>query len=70
MTIFVIIMFVQVFNRLHKLGLVMSHSSTIRVLEELGSEHDKVVHQWRQELLGSLQVFCLHLSIPNIGYFL
>lgn len=45
----------------------MSHTSTIRLLDELGAEHDKVVHQWRKELLGSLQVkIRLHLHCMAI----
>ena len=47
---------IQVFTRLHKLGLVTSHKSTIRLLDELGSGHDSLVHQWREKLLGTVQV--------------
>ena len=59
--------FAQVFMRLHKLGLVMSPSSTVRLLDELGSEHDKVVHQWREELLGTLQVLIMDHNLMCVS---
>lgn len=45
----------QVYSRLQKLNLVMSHQVTIRLVTKLGMEHDGKVKEWRDVLTSSLQ---------------
>ena len=47
---------IQVFNRLHKLGLTMSYMSTIRLLEKLGENHNAKVFEWKKSLLAYLEI--------------
>ena len=35
----------------------MSHAATIKLVDKLGYEHDKKVHEWRKELLETMQVY-------------
>lgn len=58
--------YTQVFNRLQKLGLCISRSSTICLLNDLGYTHDDAVIQWREitandmckYILQLLDIFC------------
>ena len=40
----------QVFDRLHKLGISMTHKSTVRLLNKLGEHHDSIVHVWKEAI--------------------
>lgn len=44
----------QVYRRLQKLNLVMSHQVTIRLVNELGVDHDRKVKEWRDALTSCL----------------
>lgn len=44
----------QVFNRLQKLNICMSHQTTIKLVDMLGSDFDSKVHQWRDSLISAL----------------
>jgi len=46
--------FLQVYTRLQKLNLAMSHSSVIRLVENIGTNHDAAVKEWRDTLLASI----------------
>lgn len=46
--------FLQVYTRLQKLNLAMSHSSVIRLVEKIGTNHDAAVKEWRDTLLASI----------------
>ena len=46
----------QVFNRLHRLGLTMSHSTVIRLLDQVGNLFDRDVKQWRDSFLPELEL--------------
>ena len=46
--------FVQVFNRLQKLNVCMSHQTTVKLVEMLGSDFDTRVHYWRDSLINDL----------------
>ena len=41
--------------RLHNLGITMSYTGTLRLIGQLGENHDAKVHEWRQSLLEHLQ---------------
>lgn len=47
----------QVFRRLNRLGVCLSHSRTIDLIKDLGTNHDATVKQWkhRQEILSENQ---------------
>lgn len=38
----------QVYDRLQKLCLCLSHSKTIQLIDQLGEDYDEVVRQWKQ----------------------
>ena len=40
----------QTFTRLNKLGLCLSHSRSIELIKELGSDHNRQVLEWKQKL--------------------
>ena len=40
----------QVFVRLQKLSLTMSHKTVINILDDLGKDHDKPLLEWRDKL--------------------
>ena len=41
----------QVFNRLQKIQLCLSHKSTLRFLDDAAEQYDEKVHSWRESLL-------------------
>lgn len=45
----------QVFQRLQKLNLCMSHQVTSTLITSIGSEYDKEVHQWKDAALSELE---------------
>ncbi len=50
----------QVYDRLQKLCLCLSHSKTIQLVDQLGTDHDEVARQWKQiadEKLKELKVY-------------
>lgn len=49
-------LYLQVFTRLQKLALCMSHCSTVRLIEQLGKGHDSVLVQWRDHIMPLVQV--------------
>lgn len=57
---------IQVYERLQKLCLSMSHKSTIRLVIQLGKNHDDQVKKWRDSFL--LDVASLHVpSYEEVG---
>lgn len=40
----------QVYNRLSKLGISVTHSTVVQVVQKLGEKHDQVVRDWRAAL--------------------
>lgn len=46
---------VQVFERLQKLNVTMSHSQLTRLVEEMGSNFDAVVIGWRDHLISKIK---------------
>ena len=46
----------QVYQRLQKLNLCMSHQMTSSLITLVGSEHDKDVQQWRNTILTELDL--------------
>ncbi len=51
----ILFVFKQVYQRLQKVNVCMSHIVTCRLLESLGDGHDKLVLQWRDNLIESLK---------------
>ena len=45
---------VQVYGRLQKMLLCLSHSQTLVTLDELGAGHDEEVRQWQANVTRSL----------------
>ena len=45
-----IIEHLQVYERLQKVNVTMSHQVTIRLLTKLGARHDEVVKRWQDAL--------------------
>ena len=41
--------------QLHNLGITMSYTGTLRLVGQLGENHDDKVHEWKQSLLTHLQ---------------
>ena len=48
--IIMINLFMQVFDRLQKLHLCLSHRKTVRTVDKLGENHDSVLCEWRNAL--------------------
>ncbi len=48
----------QVFTRLQRLGICLSHGTTLKTVDGMGQNHDQEVKKWAQEL---------ELSIPETG---
>ena len=46
----------QVFVRLQKLGLCLSPSGTLRMLDCLGDGHDEKIWEWQESLMARLQI--------------
>ena len=46
--------FVQVFNRLQKLGVCASHRDTLNSLDILGEGYETKVKQWRADLMPKI----------------
>lgn len=46
--------FLQVYERLQKLCISMSHRSVVRLQRDMGKDYDKMVHDWRKTFLPSL----------------
>ena len=44
----------QVYSRLQKMLLCLSHRQTLVALDELGTNHDAAVKQWQASIAGSL----------------
>ena len=44
----------QVYTRLQKLGVCLSHTTTILAVKKMGINHDKVVQDWRCQLNGEV----------------
>ena len=42
---------IQVFVRLHNLGITMSYTGTLSLIGQLGENHDAKVHEWKESLL-------------------
>ena len=42
----------QVYDRLQKLGISMSYKSTVRLLKDIGKDHDHNVVAWRDQLIN------------------
>ena len=40
--------FLQVFQRLQKAGICLSHSSTVKLVDKLGVHYNSEVMQWKQ----------------------
>ena len=60
-------MWMQVFNRLHKLILCMSSSATTLLIDKLGVDHDQEVLKWRNLLLPLVPVsVCNFISIKYL----
>ena len=57
----------QVYTRLHKLGICMSHKSTVRLLDKLGEGHDAEVHKWKEDLLTHIQLNQVQLT-PTLTF--
>lgn len=47
---------VKVFERLQKLNICVSHYTTIKLVNEIGSGHDSRVCQWRDSLCKGLDI--------------
>ena len=47
---------IRLYTRLHKLGICMSHKSTVRLLDKLGEGHDAEVHRRREDLLTHIEL--------------
>ena len=43
----------QVYKRLQKLGVSLSHTATLLTVKRMGINHDKLVLDWKQHLSGS-----------------
>ena len=48
---------IQVFERLQKLHLCLSHKATIAYMTLLGIEHDAEVHEWKKNIEAEMKVF-------------
>ena len=53
----------QVFQRLQKLNICMSHQSTITLVKQLGSNHDAKVVEWRDDMLQDAEV--IHVVVAT-----
>ena len=61
--------FVQVINRLQKLNVCMSHQTTVKLVEMLGSDFDTRVHYWRDSLINDLDnVTVVHKHITTCNW--
>ena len=45
----------QVYERLQKLNLSMSHSQLLRLVDKLGMDHDARVLNWRDSLISKMK---------------
>lgn len=57
----------QVFERLQKLNICVSHYTTIKLVNEIGSGHDSRVCQWRDSLCKGLDILESVDDLPIIG---
>lgn len=57
--------FAQVYDRLQKLGLCLSHSATSRLITKLGLVYDCLVHEWKdtieEDMLTCMQVLKINV---------
>lgn len=60
------ILFIQVFTRLNKLGLSLSHYRTLKIIHDLGSDHDAAVHAWKSRLEGRHTNSCLQEELESL----
>lgn len=51
----------QVFERLQKLHLCLSHKATIAYMTSLGIGHDSEVHEWKRNIEAAMQVFVMDM---------
>ena len=56
----------QVFQLLQKIGVCISHSSTIRLVEHLGKNVDAHVKEWKENVVRALQVLLVMCSYSTI----
>lgn len=63
-------MYLQVFDRLNKLNLCVSHTATVSIVTALGKDHNKEVKKWRDEISQFIEdkKVCqkLHVLVHNI----
>lgn len=45
----------QVFTRLQRLGICLSHKATLNIVDRMGEHHDEKVLQWVQDLESAIQ---------------
>jgi len=45
----------QVFTRLQRLGICLSHKATLNIVDHMGEHHDEKVLQWVQDLESAIQ---------------
>lgn len=45
---------IQVYNRLQKINICMSHQTVVRLIDQLGMDHDTDVKEWQSQLEQTL----------------
>ena len=64
----------QVYDRLQKLNISMSHSQLLRLVDKLGSDHDARVLNWRDSLTAKMEnsispQVCIYSNVSAISLF-
>ena len=60
--------FFQAYTRLQKLGVCMSHRSTLRMVDSLGKDHDEVVRKWQEELKETINTEMVMTFIYQVSF--
>lgn len=56
----------QVFNRLHKLGICLPPSATLKLLDSLGDGHDERIFEWQTSSVGRIEVLMKEQVCPPL----
>ena len=64
------ILLFQIFRRLHKACLCLSHRTTVQLVDDFGKQHDKPVSTWRDEIFErQLLKVCKSILLCQIIFF-
>ena len=57
----------QVFDRLSKLNICVSHTATVLTLDKLGIDHDRKAKDWRDELSRQMPTILTKYTNENVS---